>query len=720
MLRSRSRGDSQFQSSGLALSTERFLFRRNSMQRVWFSKIVRRQFPPSRSFTVSDLCRGLATMTAAETTAGLGADAVADGPKKLHGRAFYESIGSPKYIVAPMVDQSEFAWRMLTRSFIPAAEQTDVLAYTPMFHARLFSQEEKYRKAHFQAFKPGTSEPWLDGNPSIDRPLFVQFCANDTSALLAAAKEVAPYCDAVDLNLGCPQGIARKGHYGAFLQEDQDLIFRLINTLHKELTIPVTAKIRILETKEKTLEYAKNVLSAGASILTVHGRRREQKGHLTGVADWKMIKFLRDSLPAETVIFANGNILQPSDLQKCLEETGADGVMSAEGNLSNPALFAKPPPIGDEGREYWRGKDGRGGWRVDAVARRYMDILHKYALGVEPPQRRPLFIPGDGAEWVENSEDTDDADEPAKKRRKKEGGKRDEASPNLTAVQPHLFHLLRHFVSKHTDIRDQLARAKKDGIDGYEKVLSAVEKRVSEGLLEYERTEGNSFEEELEQINKQAIEGVPEEESSIGTLKQCKRPWWVVQPIIRPLPSEAMAKGAIQPKKGKEKSGGEVKTSSDAVKEPVATRKDVTKVAEQEEQTKEETASRDELSPVVDVVSITAIPSKWHHRLLGVYSGPGPDSGWRRKTCNGSKSSNQDIDNSDTVAPSAIALKDGEDASGCHWTDDSLQKGDIPAAMPARVKPRAANNGAVTSPGAMIDRAPRISDNAVTGLLIAS
>lgn len=33
-------------------------------------------------------------------------------PKKLLGRQFYESIGSPKYIVAPMVDRSEFVSRL--------------------------------------------------------------------------------------------------------------------------------------------------------------------------------------------------------------------------------------------------------------------------------------------------------------------------------------------------------------------------------------------------------------------------------------------------------------------------------------------------------------------------------------------------------------------------------------------------------------------------------
>ncbi|KAL7950422.1 dihydrouridine synthase domain-containing protein [Trichoderma barbatum] len=524
-------------------------------------------------------------MTATEAAKG------AEPPKKLHGRAFYESIGSPKFIVAPMVDQSEFAWRMLTRSFLLPSEQSKLLAYTPMLHARLFSQDEKYRKAHYQAVRAGSNEPWLDGNPKIDRPLFVQFCANDPAALLSAAQHVVPYCDAVDLNLGCPQGIARKGHYGAFLQEDQDLIFQLVNILHKELSIPVTAKIRVLETKEKTLEYAKNVLKAGASILTVHGRRREQKGHLTGVADWEMIRFLRDNLPAETVLFANGNILQDGDLQRCLDATGADGIMSAEGNLSDPGLFGNPPPVEEKSREYWRGKDGKGGWRVDAITRRYLDILHKYVFDAEPPQRRPLFVPGDDTAWITEDETSDDADEPAKKKRKKDGDKKLDASPNLSALQPHMFHVLRHFVTKHTDIRDMLARARKDGIDGYERVLAAVEKRVAEGLLEYEQTDGRSFEEELDKIGERAIEGVPEEESSIGTIKRCKRPWWVAQPIIRPLPSEALAKGAISLKKdkgkGKEKSDAKANSETGVAEDKRET--------EAQQQTKQEIASRDEL-----------------------------------------------------------------------------------------------------------------------------
>ncbi|KAK9471903.1 dihydrouridine synthase-domain-containing protein [Dipodascopsis tothii] len=308
-----------------------------------------------------------------------------------------------------MVDQSELAWRILSRRH--GAE----LCYTPMFHARLFAENEKYRKDMWSA---------VDGDPEVDRPLVVQFCANDPETLLAAARHVEDKCDAVDLNLGCPQGIARRGHYGSFLMEDWDLVYSLINILHRNLKVPVTAKIRVFDDREKTLAYARKVLSAGAQFLTIHGRTRDMKGQKTGLADWNTIRYVRDNLPAGTVVFGNGNVLYPEDIPRCIDHTTVDAVMSAEANLYNPAVFADTAGGVDKDVHFPR---------VDVMLREYFGIV----------QQHPT-------------------------------------EANLSALKSHFFKILRPFFAVHTEIRNDTGRMSKASLDEWDAIVRRVEAKVAE------------------------------------------------------------------------------------------------------------------------------------------------------------------------------------------------------------------------------------------------
>ncbi len=96
-----------------------------------------------------------------------------------------------------------------------------------------------------------------------------------------------------------------------------------VNILHVNLSVPVTAKFRVFPTVEKTVAYAQMLESAGAQILTCHGRIREQRGVNTGIADWSKIRAVKRAVSVP--VFANGNILCQADILRCLQVTGADG-----------------------------------------------------------------------------------------------------------------------------------------------------------------------------------------------------------------------------------------------------------------------------------------------------------------------------------------------------------------------------------------------------------
>jgi tRNA-dihydrouridine synthase 1 len=111
-------------------------------------------------------------------------------------------------VAAPMVGASDFAFRLLCRR-----HGADTV-YSPMLDPeRLTARCSAYRDA--MLLQDGRRA--ASGSGLCDRPLVVQLSGHNPATLAAAAMMLAGSgcCDAVDLNLGCPQQHAADNLYGA-------------------------------------------------------------------------------------------------------------------------------------------------------------------------------------------------------------------------------------------------------------------------------------------------------------------------------------------------------------------------------------------------------------------------------------------------------------------------------------------------------------------------
>ena len=72
--------------------------------------------------------------------------------------------------------------------------------------------------------------------------------------------------------------------------DELPLVERMVRALAAGLRVPVSVKIRIFPDLARTLAYARMLEAAGASLLAVHGRTREQKKAHMCLADWDAIR----------------------------------------------------------------------------------------------------------------------------------------------------------------------------------------------------------------------------------------------------------------------------------------------------------------------------------------------------------------------------------------------------------------------------------------------
>lgn len=342
-----------------------------------------------------------------------------DEPRTSSSVAFYQRLNCPKNVLAPMVAQSDLPFRLMCEHLFHID-----LSYTQMIHAYNFIKQgsETFRINHLDVYPESITRDILLGirerselivtpsqkytmhglddneieqararilsalaaskgvhaisESSIEvKPTVVQIAAHDPDVAVEAAmailersgSETDDTCTvaAIDLNLGCPQSIARKGRYGSFLHDEHpELTYDVLTKLRSKLPrhIGVTAKIRLPPTQAdanagrlgsissresgpQTIdERMRCLIDCGVDLITVHGRTRFENKVAVGAADWESVRQCVETARehsgnANYPIFSNGGIEFREDVQKCFDKTNASGVMSSEGLLELPSLF---------------------------------------------------------------------------------------------------------------------------------------------------------------------------------------------------------------------------------------------------------------------------------------------------------------------------------------------------------------------------------------------
>ena len=169
-------------------------------------------------------------------------------------------------------------------------------------------------------------------------PIAVQLAGADPAMMAEAAKfNVDRGAQIIDINMGCPAKKVCNVFAGSALMADEKLAMQIVAAVVNAVSVPVTMKMRIgLSTdRNNAVQFARNAESAGAQMITVHGRSRACA--YGGSVDYDSIAAVKASLKVPVV--ANGDIDSPEKARWVLEYTKADAVMIGRAAQGNPWIF---------------------------------------------------------------------------------------------------------------------------------------------------------------------------------------------------------------------------------------------------------------------------------------------------------------------------------------------------------------------------------------------
>ena len=232
-------------------------------------------------------------------------------------------------VLAPMAGITDVTFRRICKTFGVG------LLYTEMVSAMALTFSNK---STFELLKIDESE----------HPVSVQIFGSDPKVMAKAAAIVEPYCDLIDINMGCPAPKVVKNGDGSALMTNSSLACDIVKAVVDVVSKPVTVKMRkgVDEKNQNGIEFALRLAKSGASAIAIHARTANQQ--YSGSADWSFIKQAVDAL--NVPVIGNGDVKSAQDVISMISETGCKAVMIGRKALGNPWIFSQASAIlkGDE------------------------------------------------------------------------------------------------------------------------------------------------------------------------------------------------------------------------------------------------------------------------------------------------------------------------------------------------------------------------------------